>query len=124
MRISDWSSDVCSSDLLDRDQWGLDHGTWSVLAHMYPKADIPVVELSLNALKPLDYHINLGAMLAPMREEGVLILGRGNVVHNMGEVQRDRPDHGESWEKRYEAAGAEQGEGDRGQKRKSGVRGK
>src|SRR3546814_604206 len=81
---------------------------------MYPKADIPVVELSLNALKPLDYHINLGAMLAPMREEGVLILGSGNVVHNLGEVQRDRPDHGESWAKRFDDAVAEQMAGDPG----------
>src|SRR3546814_9601090 len=92
---------------LDRDQWGLDDGTWSVLAHMYPKADIPVVELSLNALKPLDYHINLGAMLAPMREEGVLILGSGNVVYNMGEDQRDRTDQGESWARRFDASGRE-----------------
>src|SRR3546814_5096657 len=81
---------------------------------MYPKADIPVVELSLNALKPLDYHINLGAMLAPMREEGVLILGSGNVVHNLGEVKRDRPDHGESWAKRCDDAVAEQMAGDPG----------
>src|SRR3546814_13343139 len=79
---------------------------------MYPKADIPVVELSINALKPLDYHINLGAMLAPMREEGVLILGSGNVVPNLGEVQRDRPDPGESWAKRFEDAVAEQMAGD------------
>jgi 4,5-DOPA dioxygenase extradiol len=81
-------------------EWGLDHGTWSVLKHLYPGADIPVIQISLDYGKSPEYHYQLAKELSSLRNKGVLITGSGNMVHNLGMVAWDKmnePEFGYDW---------------------------
>lgn len=88
----------------DSDMWGLDHGTWSILVHAFPDADIPVVQLAINARMAPEYHLQLGAKLAPLRDRGVLIIGSGNIVHNLGLADFRAGETGKEWNHRFDEA--------------------
>ena len=99
---------VGSEVLMDDQHWGLDHGTWSVLCHLFPEADIPVVQLSINETEPAQFHYELAKKLASLREEGVLVIGSGNLVHNLhtyawGDAKREPFD----WALRFEQTARE-----------------
>jgi 4,5-DOPA dioxygenase extradiol len=85
-------------------QWGLDHGAWSVLAHVFPEADIPVVQLSIDETKPPEFHFETGKLLGPLRDENVLVVGSGNVVHNLHAYAWGRhPAEPFDWAMRFDA---------------------
>lgn len=96
-----WAQEaIKSAQVLENEDWGLDHGTWSILRNMYPNADIPVVQLSIDYSKPLSYHFQLAQELKTLRNKGVLIIGSGNMVHNLGMIAWDKintPGFGYDW---------------------------
>ena len=99
--VAHWTKEVIqSTNVHDDHEWGLDHGTWSVLKNMYPDATIPVIQLSIDYGKPLSYHFQLAQELKSLRKKGVLIMGSGNMVHNLGMVAWDKinsPGYGYDW---------------------------
>ncbi len=91
---------ITKADVRLDEKWGLDHGAWSVIKHLYPEADVPVIEMSLDYYQPPQFHYDLAKELAPLRKKGVLIIGSGNMVHNLSMVAWDKlnaSDFGYDW---------------------------
>lgn len=88
---------------LDTDSWGIDHGAWSVLTHIFPQADIPVLQLSIHAQQNFAYHFELGKKLALLRDQGVFVLGSGNVVHNLGLINWNLKQQSFDWAQDFDA---------------------
>lgn len=104
------ASTVSLTKVATTTQWGLDHGAWTVLHHLYPRADVPVFQLSIDYDKPAHYHHALGRELAALREKGVLIVGSGNVVHNLRATDRTpglNPRSSRPWAQAFDDAVAE-----------------
>lgn len=95
--IAKVSKDLISKETEYDNSWGIDHGTWSVLVHMYPNRDIPVFQISIDANAPPETHYKIGKELRPLREKGVLIFGTGNVVHNLRLVDWHKGSKGFDW---------------------------
>lgn len=94
------SNNVAFAEIGLDEKWGLDHGAWSFIKHMYPKADIPVLEMSLDYNRPPQYHYDLAKELTALRKMGVLVIGSGNMVHNLGRIAWDHasdPEYGFDW---------------------------
>ncbi len=96
-RLAEVSKDLISKETIFDNSWGIDHGTWSVLVHMYPNMDIPVFQLSIDALAPPEVHYQIGSQLKSLRDQGVLIFGSGNIVHNLRLVDWKMEGKGFDW---------------------------
>ena len=105
----DLASEICglvteAAECLPSEEWGLDHGTWSVLRHMYPEADVPVVQLSIDRTKTARDHYDIGACLRSLRDDDVLVFGSGNVVHNLHAATWGDDDAVHPWAVTFEEA--------------------
>lgn len=101
LKLAEVTQKLIPGSTLNKD-WGLDHGTWSVLVHMYPQANIPVYQLSLDTAKTPEQHLQTGKYLRDLREQGVLILGSGNIVHNLGVLNWQTPTMGYDWAQNFD----------------------
>lgn len=93
---------LISKDSVFDNSWGIDHGTWSVLVHMYPEREIPVFQISIDGFAPPEAHYQIGKELKSLREQGVLLFGTGNIVHNLRKINSAMPDKGFEWAHQFD----------------------